>query len=93
MLHGLNEKEQEQALLNMLSLSDNSRVILIDFMFENMYLKKENKDRFLRNDREDLWEFIESKNFFIVEDLRKYIEQMGLMNSFEHVHRPMKISV
>jgi putative AdoMet-dependent methyltransferase len=84
-LHGLNEKEQQQVLSNMLSISDNSRVILIDFMFENMHLKKEHKERFLRNDRKDLWEFIESKNFFIVEDLRKYIEQMGLMISFEHV--------
>lgn len=84
-LHGLNEKEQQQVLSNMLSISDNSRVILIDFMFENMNLKKEHKERFLRNDRDDLWEFIESKNFFIVEDLRKYIEQMGLMISFEHV--------
>ncbi len=84
-LHGLNEKEQQQVLSNMLSISDNSRVILIDFMFENMHLKKEHKESFLRNDRDDLWEFIESKNFFIVEDLRKYIEQMGLMISFEHV--------
>ena len=84
-LHGLNEKEQRQVLSNMLSISDNSRVILIDFMFENMHLKKEHKERFLRNDRQDLWDFIESKNFFIVEDLRKYIEQMGLMISFEHV--------
>lgn len=84
-LHGLNEKEQQQVLSNMLSLSDNSRVILIDFMFENIHLKKEHKESFLRNDRADLWEFIESKNFFIVDDLRKYIEQMDLMISFEHV--------
>jgi putative AdoMet-dependent methyltransferase len=84
-LHGLNEKEQQQVLSNMLSISDNSRVILIDFMFENMHLKKEHKESFLRNDREDLWDFIENKNFFIVNDLRKYIEQMGLKISFEHV--------
>lgn len=84
-LHGLVEKEKQQVLFNMLSLSENNRVILIDFMFENMHSRKLYKEKFLRNNRADLWEFIENKNFFIVEDLRKYIEQMGLKVHFEHV--------
>lgn len=84
-LHGLNEEEKRKALSNMLLLNDRKRVILIDFMFENMNSKEEYKENLLRNNRPDLWEFIESKNFFIVEDLRKYVEENNLKITFEHV--------
>lgn len=84
-LHGLIEEEKQKALFNMLLLSDQKRVILIDFMFESMKSKEAYKENLLRNNREDLWEFIESKNFFIVEDLRKYIEELNLKISLEHI--------
>lgn len=84
-LHGLIEEEKQKALVNMLLLSDKKRVILIDFMFENMKTKQVYKENLLRNRRADLWKFIESKHFFIVEDLRKYIEKLNLKITFEHV--------
>jgi putative AdoMet-dependent methyltransferase len=84
-LHGLTEEEKEKALFNMLLLNDQKRVILIDFMFENMKSKEAYKENLLRNNRPDLWEFIESKNFFIVEDLRKYIEELNLKITLEHI--------
>lgn len=84
-LHGLNEAEKQKALYNMLLLSDKKRIILIDFMFENMKTKQGYKENLLRNNRADLWEFIESKNFFIVEDLRKYIEKLNLKITFEYI--------
>ncbi|QAA35277.1 class I SAM-dependent methyltransferase [Clostridium manihotivorum] len=84
-LHGLNEEEKRKALSNMLLLNDQKRVILIDFMFENMKSKEEYKENLLRNNRPDLWKFIESKNFFIVEELRKYVEENNLKITLEHV--------
>lgn len=84
-LHGLIEEEQQKALLNMFLLSKNKRAILIDFMFENMKSKQEYKENLLKNNREDLWSFIESKHFFIVENLRKYIEKLNLKITFKHV--------
>jgi putative AdoMet-dependent methyltransferase len=84
-LHGLNEEEKRKALSNMLLLNDQKRIILIDFMFENMKSKQEYKENLLRNNRPDLWEFIESKNFFIVEELRKYVEENNLKITLEHV--------
>ncbi|WP_160680511.1 class I SAM-dependent methyltransferase [Clostridium sp. C8-1-8] len=84
-LHGLNEEEKRKALSNMLLLNDQKGVILIDFMFENIKSKEEYKENLLRNNRTDLWEFIESKNFFIVEELRKYVEENNLKITLEHV--------
>jgi len=84
-LHGLIEEEKQKALSNMLLLSDKKRGILIDFMFENIKTKQAYKETFLKNNRSDLWEFIESKHFFIVENLRKYIEKLNLKITFEHV--------
>ncbi len=84
-LHGLNEDEKQKALLNMLLLSAKNRVILIDFMFENISAKQEYKENLLRNNREDLWEFIESKHYFIVENLRKCIENLNYKITFEHI--------
>lgn len=84
-LHGLIEEEKQKALSNMLLLNDQKRVILIDFMFENMKSKEEYKENLLRNNRPDLWKFIVSKNFFIVEDLRHYIEKLNLKITLEHV--------
>ncbi|MFA9466130.1 MAG: class I SAM-dependent methyltransferase [Velocimicrobium sp.] len=84
-LHGLIEEEQQKALFNMLLLSDQKKVILIDYMFENMKTKQTYKENLLKNNRADLWEFIESKHFFIVEDLRKYIEKLNLKITFKHV--------
>jgi len=83
-LHGLIEEEKKKALFNMLLLSDKKRAILIDFMFEDMKTKQAYKENLLRNNRADLWEFIESKHFFIVEDLRRYIEELDLNITFEH---------
>jgi putative AdoMet-dependent methyltransferase len=54
-------------------------------MFENAKSKEEYEEHLLRDNRPDLWEFIESKNFFIVEDLRKYVEENNLKITFEHV--------
>lgn len=84
-LHGLIEEEKQKALSNMLLLNDQKRVILIDFMFENMKSKEEYKENLLRNNRPDLWKFIASKNFFIVEDLRHYIEKLNLKITLKHV--------
>lgn len=84
-LHGLTEEDQQKALLNMFSLSKNKRAILIDFMFENMKSKQDCKEKLLNSSREDLWSFIESKHFFIVEDLKEYIEKLNLKITFEHV--------
>lgn len=84
-LHGLIEEEQQKALLNMLLLSNKKRTILIDFMFENTKTRQAYKHNLLRNNRPDLWEFIESKNFFIVEDLRNYIKKLNFKITFEHV--------
>ncbi|MCB2291372.1 class I SAM-dependent methyltransferase [Clostridium sp. CS001] len=84
-LHGLIKEEKQKALFNMLLLSDKKRAILIDFMFENIKTKQAYKENLLRNNRADLWKFIESKHFFIVEDLRQYIERLNLKITFEHV--------
>ena len=81
--HGLIEEEKQKALSNMLLLSD-KKTILIDFMFENMKKKQAYKEKLIGNNRADLWKFIESKHFFIVKDLRKYIEKLNLKITFEH---------
>ncbi|PJI07407.1 MULTISPECIES: class I SAM-dependent methyltransferase [Clostridium] len=83
-LHGLIEEKKQKALSNMLLLNDQKRVILIDFMFENMKSKEEYKESLLRHNRADLWAFIESKNFFIVEELKNYIEKLNLKIALEH---------
>ncbi|MFA9399083.1 MAG: class I SAM-dependent methyltransferase, partial [Clostridiaceae bacterium] len=49
-----------------------------------MKTKQAYKENLLKNNRADLWEFIESKHFFIVEDLRRYIEKLNLKITFEH---------
>ncbi|GLC30183.1 class I SAM-dependent methyltransferase [Clostridium omnivorum] len=84
-LHGLTEEDQQKALLNMFLLSKNKRAILIDFMFENMKSKQQCTANLLKSNREDLWSFIESKHFFIVEDLKEYIAKLNLKITFEHV--------
>jgi putative AdoMet-dependent methyltransferase len=84
-LHGLIEEEKQRAFLNMLFLSDKKRVILIDFMFENVKAEQVYKEKLLRNNRGDLLQFLESKHFFIVEDLREYIEKLNLKIEFQHV--------
>lgn len=84
-LHGLIEEEKQKVFSNMLLLSDKKRILLVDFMFENMKTKQAYKENLLRNNRADLWKFIESKHFFIVEDLKKYIEKLNLKITFEHV--------
>ncbi|MDD3223889.1 MAG: class I SAM-dependent methyltransferase [Clostridium sp.] len=84
-LHGLIEEEKHKALFNMLSLSDKKRILLIDYMFENMKAKQAYKENLLKNNRSDLWEFIERKHFFIAEDFKKYIEKLNLNITLKRV--------
>lgn len=84
-LHGLEEEDKKKVILNMLSLSNEKRIILIDFMFENKEKRKECKEELIKRNRSDLWEFIDSKNYFIVEDLKAYVEKLNLKVSFKHI--------
>lgn len=84
-LHGLLEDEKQQAISNMLKLSKNNKIIIIDFMFKNMAAKKRCKDNLLKNNQNELWQFIESKNYFIVENFKKHIKKLNLKARFEHI--------
>lgn len=84
-LHGLQDDEKEQAISSMIKLSKNNRIILVDFMFSSNQEKENYRNNFIKNEREELWSFINSKNYFIVEELKQYIEDKGLKINTEHI--------
>lgn len=84
-LHGLAKETQKSVINKMIKLSESNRVILVDYMFGSSINKNNYIDQMKRANRIDLVNFICSKNYMIVDELKEYIESLKLNIKERHI--------
>ncbi|MDS0524577.1 class I SAM-dependent methyltransferase [Clostridium sp. SHJSY1] len=84
--HILNEEEKRIAIKNMLKyIKDNGKIIIVDYMFLDSKEKDEYKKNFNLNKREDLWDFISSKHYTNIEELKNHIVKFNYNIIIQHI--------
>lgn len=89
--HHLKTEEKKQAIKNMLQYLHkdttnkiNGEIIIADLMFLNHNTRMECKEKFLKLERNDLWEEIEDEYYTNIEELQDYVESLGYTMTYEH---------
>ncbi|MGE5676822.1 MAG: class I SAM-dependent methyltransferase [Pseudomonadota bacterium] len=84
--HILRDEEKKLALNNMLGfLKDNGRIIIGDYMFRNSKEREQCREQLLGQQKNDLWEVIESRYYINIESFTEHVLSLGLKISFKHI--------
>lgn len=84
--HGLNDDEKKIAIKNMLDyLKPKGRIIIVDFMFANEEEREEYHNKFIKDNRLDLWEAISRKYYSNIEKLESYLRSLNLKVESKHL--------
>lgn len=84
--HGLTPEEKKTAIKNMLKyIKPNGKIIIVDYMFSSSEEKEKYKQYFISQNKEDLWNFISSKNYSIIEYLKEYTNNLNCKISVDHI--------
>jgi ubiquinone/menaquinone biosynthesis C-methylase UbiE len=83
--HTLNYEEKKIALNHMLEfLNKSGKIIIGDFMFVNESERVKYKEKLCSQQKDDLWEVIESRHYTDVENFTEYVRSMGLNIKYKH---------
>ena len=84
--HGLNDNEKKRAIKNMMDyLKSKGKIIIVDFMFKNEEEREKYKNKFMSENRLELWEVINRKYYSNVEKLESYLNNLNVKVKSNHI--------
>ncbi len=84
-LHGLNNEDKKIAVKNMIRyLKENGKIIIIDYMFFDSEEKEKYRQHFKELNKQDLWDFIDSKYYTNINEFKEYIAKLNYNIKIEH---------
>ena len=84
--HGLNDNEKKIAIKNMMDyLKSKGKIIIVDFMFKNEEEREKYKNKFMSENRLELWEVINRKYYSNVEKLESYLNNLNVKVKSNHI--------
>lgn len=84
--HHLNTVEKENSINLMIDyLKPEGKIIIADLMFLNETERMKQKNSFISNGREDLWEVIEDEYYTDIEKVKSYAELQRCTVSYKHI--------
>ena len=84
--HGLNDNEKKIAIKNMMDyLKSKGKIIIVDFMFKDEGEREKYKNKFKSENRLELWEAINRKNYSNVEKLESYLNNLNVKVKSNHI--------
>jgi len=84
--HGLNDNEKKIAIKNMMDyLKSKGKIIIVDFMFKNEEEREQYHNKFIKDNRLDLWETISRKYYSNVEKLECYLNNLNVKVKSNHI--------